>query len=446
MVYTIICIIVALVITLKSIKSSRKIITVISLINLIYIVDVCIPSIAVILDGKREIAYYMGSIEIESYYLAIIFHSIAIFLFWFFYFGRNKGRNRREIIVISDTQMKKIEILLCLFELIYILGIFNDIYALGGLEKFYDFKIARIYAGHISYSNTYRKLFSLIAQSLLTPQMILSSVYIVKGKSIIKKIKYFIITFVFVILTLYRGTLLNYFFIIMILYEDIGCKLQFEKKVKRMLSIGALAVVAFLAYGGIRWILTQEYWGSLENDIGFLQSVTTMIRKTLGNTLVGTARCIQFLNNGGNLFLGISIFELLYRFIPRAIWKSKPLLYGMQTISMHLGTPESTMDSLSLLGELIINFGFLGVLLIPIYGRLAYKFEQFRESEHLFLLYAAMLFPFCTTVMWMGNTGLMSHFLNMVLYYIFIRYIFSKKFISVRRKNRYDELIKLENS
>ena len=432
--YIILCVFVTLVVTLKASKSSGKIITMISLINFMYIVDVCIPALAIILDGKREIAYYMGKIEIESYYLAVFVHSIAIFLFWFFYLQNKKKKKTTNNVNVSEIQIKKVESLIWIFMVIYVLSILNDINSIGGLEQYYNYKIVRAYAVRISYPNTYRRIFALISQSLLTPQMILSALYIIKGKNRVKKIFYFFVTFLFVLLTLYRGTLLNYFFMILILYEDIGCKLQFNKKVQRILGIGIVAAIAFLGYGGVRLILTKQYWGSAENGFGFIQSVIEMTRKTLGNTLVGTARCIQFLHEGGELFFGLSIWELLYRFIPRAIWKSKPALYGMQTISMYLGTPESTMDSLSLLGELIINFGFFAFFLIPFYGKLAYKFEQFREKKQLFLLYAAMLFPLCTTVMWMGNTGLVSHMLSMVFYYMVLKYIFSKKFLYFKKR------------
>lgn len=433
--YTIACILITIFITYNIAKRRGKIISVISIINVWFVIDVCVPAIDVAFMGRSSnVPYYMGSIGVESFYLAMIFHSFAIVLFWIFYLGKGKKVDfNKRTLELSVRQVHKAEKLLILFLLIQIIGQFNDITASGGLREYYNFKIARIYAVGISYSNPARRLFGLFSQSVLTPSMILTVLYMFKGKNIIKKIAYFIITLAFVLISLYRGTLVNLFFMILVLYEENERNLSFNKKIRRIFCIGAVIVFTFFIYSGIRSILNARYWGVEEGDFRIITSSITALRATLGNTLLGTARCIQYLLNDGKPFMGLSIYELLYRFIPRAIWKTKPRLYGMQTISMAMGTPASTMDALSLLGELIINFNFFGLFLIPIYGWLAHRFEEFRFDTLKVLLYAAMLFPFCTMAMWMGNTGIMSNILSMFLYYIFLKGIRTKQ--GIRKNN-----------
>ena len=90
-IYSIIGIIITVAVTMKSAKRSGKIISILSLINLIYIMDVCLPAILVIYDGEKEIPPYMGYISIESYYIAVLLHSLAIVLFWGFGHGARAG-------------------------------------------------------------------------------------------------------------------------------------------------------------------------------------------------------------------------------------------------------------------------------------------------------------------------------------------------------------------
>ncbi len=428
-IYSIIGIIITVAVTMKSAKRSGKIISILSLINLIYIMDVCLPAILVIYDGEKEIPPYMGYISIESYYIAVLLHSLAIVLFWGFYFRKKNIYYQKKPLYLTTKQMKKAERLLCCLIFILILGLINDINASGGIINYYNFKIARIYAVAISYPNVLRKIFNLICEVLLTPAMILSAFYIIKGDKNIKKIVYFSVVFFFVLISFYRGTMINYFFMLLILYEE--KELKFNKKLRKIFSAGIIIVLAFFFYGGIRSVLTRQYWGTTDNGMGVIASAVELIKYTLGNTLLGTARCVQYITEGNPPFMGLSIFELLYRFIPRAIWKTKPKLYGMQTISMAMGTPESTMDALSLLGELIVNFSWTGILLIPIYGCLAKKFEELRNDTLTCILYAAMLFPLCTMSMWMGNTGMMTNILNMIMYYLLLKFIIRKRKLKI---------------
>ena len=186
-------------------------------------------------------------------------------------------------------------------------------------------------------------------------------------------------------------------------------------------------VAAFVVYGAIRTNLTSQRWGT--GSLTFTESVVKMITNTIGTSLIALARCLNYIASGGKYFGGQTILEMFYSLVPRQLWPDKPTQYGIISITTQMGSPSSTMDAVSIPGELFVNFGIVGVILIvPIIGMIFRMLENLRLSERYKYLYAATISGFVTTSMWMSFSGFFPRIKYFPIYIVVVMVLLRKRY------------------
>ena len=391
-------------------------------------VDVFMPAFVGVFTGKYQHFSYFLISDNKMYSYATIIFFVAMFLFefgWRITFGRNSYIQYEK--KIKNNKMQINEILLMGFYLFSILISFLNLYiefrACGTWEMFYEYKITRAYLVNIEYTSVFESIVHLASEFSISIMFITTSIGFVNYQQLQKKSFWHrwapAISFFFVLTTLFRGTILAYACMLLVSLQfkngnDTEIKLSPKIK-KRIKKIIVIACIGFVIYGGIRTSLTNERW---ENQISFSESVLQMISNTFGTTLVALARCLQYIRETKLVFHGRSIYEMFYALVPRSIWIDKPTHYGIVTLTMAMGSPSTTMDAVSIPGELIMNYDLFGLILVPFIGWIFKKYDKIKYSNRYRYIYAATVCTLVTTSMWMSFTGFFAKIKYFPIYFI----------------------------
>ena len=385
-----------------------------NLFSIFSIVDIFLPSILGAVTGKYQFFPYFRIRSSYTYFKATILFLIFIILFYFGWKVRIRVKTYKKTVAYS---YKISELWLFVFYwtavLIYFLNLYIEYRTCGSFELFYQYKITRAYLITIQYNSILERIVSVASEFSTTIMFITTSIGFVNANYLKKKKfwKYIapLFSFFIVVSTLYRGTILNYACMILISIQFKyynNKKIILSNKTKRTIKkLIGIAGICFVIYGGYRTMLNNKRW---EIDTSFIESVSQMLSNTLGTTLVACARCIDFLTVKKKIFWGKSIFEMFSFFVPRQLWKSKPTSYGIITLTTAMGSPSTTMDAISIPGELLLNFDIWGILLIPFIGYIFKKYEKLKEHNRFKYIYASTVCALVTTSMWMSFTGFFS--------------------------------------
>ena len=146
---------------------------------------------------------------------------------------------------------------------------------------------------------------------------------------------------------------------------------------------------------------------------------------------------LVYILNVPDYLYGQTVFKIFYSFIPRDIWPSKPLDTNLLIVSLRQNPfVGGSSQSVTLLGEIFWNFGWIGTFLFfYLIGGVAKNFDLIKQSK-LFdsqLIFLASM-VYLIFIFWRGSisTSLVSYILN--LSFLFIT-LFISKFIFRRRKN-----------
>lgn len=399
---------------------------------ILLIVDVFFPGFIGAISGYyQKFPYFV--IQNDSSYLL----SVVIFVFGTILFAL--GFKLADNITIKQlkpdpTQEFSISEPMLLLSFLFAVGVmlanlFNEYLSIGSWELFYQYKIARVYLVTVEHTSIFAKLIGFASELTLIILFMTMSIGLVNGSKL--RHSFFwekvapIVAFILTLTTMYRGTILQYG-VVLVLSLQYKYNWKLAQKLRgQIIRLGIFFILAFVIYGTLRTSLNNSYWG--EEQLGFVDSVFTMLTNTLGTSLIAGARCIEYLNAGNPLFWGESIIQMFYSFIPRSIWLDKPTQYGIITLTTAMGSPNTTMDAITIPGELLLNFDFLGLLLIVLVGCIFGLMEKMRESNRFRYLYIASLSPLVTTSMWMSFTGFFAQTKHFPIYVIVIALIFRKK-------------------
>lgn len=415
--------------------SKGEYISCLNMFSLFLIVDVFLPGVVGALTGQYLKFPYFKSASDVSYFLAITIFVFSVVLFLFGWLIKNSnykitmGNQYQGLYLISE------KMLMCAFwgsVLIKFANLYIEYKACGSFDAFYAFKITRVYLVTIEYQSLFAKAIQFMSEFATTILFISVSIGFVNSKAL-KYEKFWnyiapLISLAVCALSLYRGTFLNFgcMMIVSLQYRtDLITTLREKiKSHKRIINIGILSVVMFFLYGAFRTQLNTEQWGE---SIGFGESLTNTLTNTFGTSLSALIRCIDYLSNGGELFWGKSMYEMFFFFIPRSIWIDKPTHYGIVSLTTAMGSPSTTMDAVTIPGEILLNFGILGIILIlPIIGVIFKKFESLKYSERYKYLYAATISTMITTSMWMSFTGFFAQIKYFPIYVLMLSLIIRK--------------------
>lgn len=142
-----------------------------------------------------------------------------------------------------------------------------------------------------------------------------------------------------------------------------------------------------------------------EHTFGVVQDFTAgeMLLYVYSTTLNGfdsAMMVFSYYERTSDLLWGVTFFEaLVYPLIPRALWTTKPIVYGGTAITEPIGSffSSGTHVNAELLGELYANFGdggvVAGLFMVGVAGRALYVacVGKLRRSKASLLLYAYVL-------------------------------------------------------
>ncbi len=196
-----------------------------------------------------------------------------------------------------------------------------------------------------------------------------------------------------------KAWLLRPFFYLLVAYHYRQKKLT-GWKAPAICLLGTLAFCVTnlfkLYYHGFR--------GNLLSTVSFLESVAGPWRMAdlLFSRFYGTddiAVVLQHVANTHRFWMGSSLAEMLYWFVPRAAWPNKPYTFGIgfaHLFARYTGHENTAFVSLSLFGESYLNFGIVGVVVVGvgfgIVSRAVYVYLVHRAgTKSAIILYAIAL-------------------------------------------------------
>ncbi len=416
---------------LKSFMAGRYI-SFLTLMALFVIVDVYMPGAIGVITGKY-LNYHYFKIADNTYFLALIIYSISIFLFLLGFYAKPHYcfRTSNEEYYINE---KRLQIVFVVVLLVVLLNLYNEYSYCGSLDNFINYKFKRVYAVSIQYDSAIKSLVRFMSEFSFTSMLVIISIGFINNDKLRHRLfwKYTspVISLAVALTTMYRGSIIELMCTIIAsiqlsYFEKMGVMPNAIKH--KMKTIGYFGVFGFLIFGAIRNSLSAQAWGN--DSIPLLTSISEMLTDTLGNSLSALSRCIEYVNAGNNLFWGQSIIEMLiYPFIPRSIWVGKPALYGIVILTTAMGSPNTTMDAVTIPGELIMNFGYIGLIIIVFIGKL-YKFiEKLKYHNRFKYLYVATVFSLVSTPLWMGFTGFFAKIRYFPVYILIIFFVVRKSY------------------
>ena len=144
--------------------------------------------------------------------------------------------------------------------------------------------------------------------------------------------------------------------------------------------------------------------------------------------------------NSEEYLYGKTLFKLFFSFIPREIWPTKPLDTNLLIVELRENNfvfVGGTSQSVTLLGEVFWNFGWIGTLIVfYIFGLFAKNFDlSFKNKIYDNQIILMVFFTYLTFILWRGSisTTLIIFFSNIFLLFILLN--ISKLFFRPKKKN-----------
>jgi oligosaccharide repeat unit polymerase len=239
-----------------------------------------------------------------------------------------------------------------------------------------------------------------------------------KSKMYTKSFTYFFpaLALFFALLSFLRGTILIFLFTF--LFAELF-RIKFIKTTtivrpkkkssyKKLWSYSLAGLFfVFVVYGGIRDNLRAEQAG-IESTRSF-----NLIPSFLddGHGLISLTNIMSHYADSDERLLGQTYFDMLLLPIPRVIYTSKPISYGVDDIALGMGWPSSNQAAATMPGEAYANFGALGLLMALIIGFILGRFRSFifRNPIQFLILGPVMFVTIPVSMNWMSFTGLMNN-------------------------------------
>jgi len=200
---------------------------------------------------------------------------------------------------------------------------------------------------------------------------------------------------------------------------------------RRITALLIFSVVLFVLYG-----FARDYYGSRTRQEEFRREANTMGVVSSGFGLFGATHIAKHYGVDVPLFYGKTYFDMMLLPVPRAIYTSKPLWYGIDDITRALGWPETSQSAVSIPGEAYANFKWLGLVLLAPWGIAAYIVYSLCSRENG----SAWMFTYSGAVVyiifisnWMSFTGVVNQLVIGIAVYATAR-------LSLRRDRLTDQI------
>lgn len=333
-----------------------------------------------------------------TFYLSCIgYHTVSILL------------NRKERI-LSKVSNKYIEIILenSLLTVILIMGLYSFYLILNFNSAINGFLGGRSSTGTIDVGN----LGFIVGALNNSIAMTLPAIIAFNYKYVLKTPRYrsftFIVTLPIFIVQVLLGTRL-------VLLFSLGCMLivileGLELKARKIIKLGIIALMFLLIVDLMK--RTRTY-GLANFDLSQLANLSFLemfySREGLNYAISLLIEYFKFNSHT----LGVQSTFVLYFWIPRFIWPSKPLMLGYWLIrSFNIGGFSSNHSiSFGFAGDAYADFGILGGIVFSLFiGSILFLFEQKRVNSAIEILPKSIVYPLFFLAMRSPQTSLMNYF------------------------------------
>jgi oligosaccharide repeat unit polymerase len=405
------------------------------LLAILAIVDIFLPAIVGNILGEYFSLPYEKPIKDEEALIAVIIAGISIFILSIGYFGTHPRKPRVNVFFYSINK-KWLYFFFFSSVAVYFLNMYYDMKAAGGFAEYYTFKLTRAYLVKIEDKDAFASMLGLTSEFLSPFRLIALSIVLGNKDKFEPRIRRFVVslTILLYVFSLYRGSFINLFICIIAIYEYRGTLGNNEQFVSKMKKFAIVGVSVFFLYGGIRSTLQKS--NREESDAGVVANMRSSMINSTGASLMAIVSSERYLKQSKPLFYGQSYYEMFLSLVPRSIMPNKPKIYGIETLNIAKGHPDTTMDAITMPGEAIMNFGYFGLIIMLFWGILFKLIDSFRYYPRMKYFLAATVFSIASTCNWMSFTGFFGQTKYILFLYILIVLVLQKRRTVVPR-NRY---------
>jgi len=337
---------------------------------------------------------------------------------------------------------KKLHIFLIITGCMFLIQLMYEINSFGGYSEWLFQKFSyRFNKGIKTYSLLERFLYFIPWRNLFDTLVYIFFLYRYRFRNPkIYGIILPIISIVFSLTTSHRGSILL-FLIGLFFVESIRMYIHKKNNYDSSYGVGReslfkpkyfilsiMIIGAFLLYGAFRTALENEAKGNESTGTSVIYSVLNQ-----GSGLQGISSVIKRYGNDLDFLLGKTYIDMILLPIPRSIYTSKPITYGIQDISLDMGWTGrdgrvSNEAAITLPGEAYANFGWFGLAIALLYGiffGLIIRFIHNMGGIYI-ALYPTVVIPVIFMSNWMSFTGTMNRLLPSLIIF-FMLFIISIK-------------------
>ncbi len=244
-----------------------------------------------------------------------------------------------------------------------------------------------------------------------------------------------LIAILFSFTTFFRGSILllifGFIFVEMarLQYGNIQSKLYkaLKNNKKKTIQGFVLAVGLFVTYGVIRDTYSAKTWDE-ESTSSLFSGLYNILSQGEGlssisyivNDYSSTSESVNVSHLNGKTYI-----DMLLLPVPRSIYLSKPEWYGITDITLAMGWFRSSQSAVSIPGEAFANFGWVGLLMAPVFGslfRFLYLLSARVGSKYL-LIYPGITIYMLFIGNWMSFTGIMTQIPSFIIMMLLLKFI-----------------------
>jgi hypothetical protein len=382
-----------------------------TVIILFTILDFYIPSFIDSINFQDNLYIFNDKISRISTVPAFVFFCCCQLVFILFYLSKNKHRKSIKNISISKKLILSLIFFTFLIKYLEIIS-FNDFqtwFLIKSTQRF-----SSIYVdSNIQNVSLYN--FSVLSFPIFY-RLTLALIFLREITSNKSQKTYWIMLLLLAIFGFFRGAIIH----ILILWVAAKLKKN-EIRLNNLIKLGIGGFMIISIYGAFRdrGELTKEsYQESLNNIFA-------------GHGYLGFNNIYDKFGNKYDYMYGKTYIDMLLLPVPRSIYTSKPLWYGIDDINNKLGYPKTTQTSVTWPGELFANFGWFGILLVPLIVFVFIMIEMFIMKFSYPEVLDPLLIPVAFVFNWMSFTGLVNSviyiFPIVIVIYLMKKYKFIKE-------------------
>ncbi len=197
---------------------------------------------------------------------------------------------------------------------------------------------------------------------------------------------------------------------------------EIRKMKLRLLKLVFFAILIFGIYGQIREYLIKQRF---QDDFVLNEGPSFVFVGHGGHSL---AAIINYYKSTNNYLNGNTYIDMLLLPIPRSIYKTKPIWYGIDDITRRMGWPETTQSAVTIPGEAFANFGFLGLFMAFVWGALLFILIKINNKFNGFFWLTPSVFLYIvSTSNWMAFTGFVNQLMLLIMVCCILYVVTDKK-------------------